>query len=59
MKLYTAQREYDYEGFDILGIFSTREAALECCAKDISPSGRVMGDRHEVEEFELNKEDLT
>lgn len=57
MKLFTAQREYDYEGFQILGIFSTKEAANKCCSEDVDKKGKEKGDRHCVEEFLLNEID--
>lgn len=53
MKVYTAHREYDYEGFEIIGAFTTKEAAEECCKKDIDRNGRVRGDSHDIEEHEL------
>lgn len=54
MKVYTAQREYDYEGFEIIGVFTTRAAAEACCYKDVDHRGKQRGDRHTVEEHELN-----
>jgi hypothetical protein len=48
MKIYTAQRNYDCEGFDIIGVFTTEKSAQECCRDD---AGK--GDSHEVEEHEL------
>jgi len=53
MKVYTAHREYDYEGFQIIGVFTTMEAAEKCCAEDLDNSGKVQGDDHDVEEHEL------
>jgi hypothetical protein len=59
MKVYVAEREYDYEGFTILGVFSTREAAQAVCDADIRPpgsyrAGEPKGDGHAIEEFELD-----
>lgn len=34
MELFIARRHYDYEGFEILGIFSTLELAEEACEND-------------------------
>jgi hypothetical protein len=60
VKLYVAERGYDYEGFTIIGIFSTREAAEAACENDRRPPtdryspGVSRGDSHSVEEFELD-----
>ena len=48
MKLYVAERIYDYVGFAILGIFSTEEAAQKVCDEDKDGNG------HNVEEFDLD-----
>ena len=53
MKVYTAERYYQYEGFQIIGIYTTKEAAQKCCDEDVSESGRKNGDYHEVHEHEL------
>lgn len=61
MKLYVAQRHYDYEGFEIIGIFTDRAAAQLCCDSDCNPADkglplewqRKLGDAHTVEEHEL------
>jgi hypothetical protein len=50
MKIYTAERHYDYEGFTILGVFSTAEAAKAACEKD-----KDRGDDHEVNEYTLDE----
>lgn len=54
MKLYTAERHYDYEGFVILGIFSARNVAEAACEDDRWPDGDRRGDSHEVNEFTLD-----
>ncbi len=54
MKVYIAEREYDYEGFTILGVFSTKEKAQAACDNDIREDGRKNGNSHEIEEFEID-----
>lgn len=55
MTVYVAQRGYDYEGFEIIGIFTTKEAAQECCDNDVHPSsGRKCGDSYDVAPHELD-----
>ena len=58
MKVYVAERGYDYEGFTILGIFSTREKAQEACDNDKWEDGRKRGDSYDIEEFEIDAEQL-
>ena len=53
MKIYTANREYEYEGIEIIGIFTDREAADECCKNDFGDAGFLIGDSYDVEEHEL------
>lgn len=48
MKVYIAKRIYDYEGFDIIGVFSTKEKAQEACDK------KKGGDSRCIEEFEID-----
>lgn len=63
MNVYVAKREYDYEGFIIIGIFTTREAAQACCDNDFIPMRESefprekikYGDSHDVEEYELKE----
>ena len=52
MKVFTAERHYDYEGFALIGIFSTREAAQAAIEAD--QKKRKYGDGWEVNEFELD-----
>ena len=54
MKIYVAEREYDYEGFTIIGVFSTKEKAQEACDNDKDKDGIKRGDSHNVEEFEID-----
>lgn len=52
MKAYIAERGYHHEGFTILGVFTTREAAesvIEADKKKVTG-----GDYWYVEEFELD-----
>lgn len=53
MKAFVAERNYDYEGFTIIGVFSTRDAAQKACDNDRDETGRLNGDSHEVEEFDF------
>ena len=52
MKVYIAERCFDYEGFTIIGVFKTRDAAQKACDNDRDKTGRKNGDSHEVEEFD-------
>lgn len=54
MKVYVAKREYDYEGFTIIGIFTTQQEAQECCDNDwnINRTSKN-GDSHDIEEHEI------
>lgn len=54
MKVYIAEREYDHEGFTILGAFSTMEKAQEACDNDKYKDGGKRGDSHNIEEFEID-----
>lgn len=54
VKVYVAEREYDYEGSIILGVFSTREKAQEICDNDKFDDGSQRGDFHDVKEFEID-----
>lgn len=63
MKVFVAQRHYDYEGFTIIGIFTTKEAAQACCDNDFSPVRKSefpqqktkLGDSYDVEEHEVQE----
>ena len=39
MKVYIAKRHHDYEGYDILGVCSTKEAAEQRCQADTASDG--------------------
>lgn len=43
MVVYVAKRHWDYEGFDIIGVFSNEKDANDKCLKD------MRGDYHSVE----------
>ena len=51
MKVYIAQAHYDYEGFSIIGVYATKEAA-ELAVEEKRRSGGY-ADSYEVEEFEV------
>lgn len=60
MKIYVAERVADHEGFEIIGLFSTRAAAQAACDADVYDprvplwTGKPRGDSYEIEEFELD-----
>lgn len=60
MKVYVAERGYDYEGTTILGVYSTKEKADEVCANDVFTNNlygerKQIGDFYQVTEFEIDK----
>ena len=50
MRVYIAKRHYDYEGYDILGVYSTQEAAEQRCQADTASNS----DGHSVNEYEID-----
>ena len=55
MKLYVAVREFDYEGFQILGIYDKQDNAMARVELDIE--AKRGGDSHDVMFYELNKDE--
>lgn len=58
MKVYVAERVYDYEGTIILGVFSTKEKANNVCNDDtmvVCGKVRDCGDDHQVTEHTLDE----
>jgi hypothetical protein len=53
--VYTAERHYDYEGSDLLGIFTTKEAAQAAIDGDVSQFGNPRGDSHQINAYELGE----
>ena len=53
--VYVAKIWYDYEGFEILGIYDTKEKA----EKALEEPRTFKGDEHEVEFILMNKTDET
>lgn len=53
MKLYVVKRLYDYEGFEILGIFDTWKQAHNCLKNE-----EFKGDGLIIDEHELNKGEI-
>ena len=51
--LYVAKREYDYEGFQIIGLYSTEAAAQKACVEDTNEGGCNRGDSYGVEGFKV------
>ena len=54
MKVYIAERGFDYEGFTIIGVFTTKEKAQEACDNDKFDDGRKRGNFNDIEEFEID-----
>jgi hypothetical protein len=57
MKVYVAERAWDYEGFEIIGIFSFRTAAEKAIEADKS-RGKSKADSYEIEELEIDPEGM-
>jgi hypothetical protein len=63
IKVFVARRNYNYDEFMIIGIFTTKEAAKTCCDNDFYPiyksefqqEMRKMGYSYDVEEHELKE----
>lgn len=55
MKVYVAKANFDYDGFNILGIFTTEEAATEALIRK-KEADRFAFDWSSVEEFEVQGE---
>ena len=56
MKVYTAERHVDYEGFDLLGIFSTKDKAERAIEKDKEAEFASYTDGYEINEFTPTEE---
>lgn len=54
MKVFIAQREYDYEGFVVIGVFDSIEEAEKCCEVD-KVNNESFGDSWSVDVFDLNE----
>ena len=54
MKLFTVQAGYDYEGFDIVGIFTSRELAEDALEEFKVYRGDCQHDDYSIEEFEAD-----
>lgn len=55
MELHIAKRAYDFEGFAILGVFSTLALAQKACDADVNEyDGSFKGDGHYVETVTLD-----
>ena len=50
MKIYVAERGYNHQGFDIIGLYTTQEGAVIANEFD-----KDKGDYYDVEEFELKE----
>ncbi|HET8687260.1 MAG TPA: hypothetical protein VFM18_11450 [Methanosarcina sp.] len=56
MKLFVAIVSWSYEGYDIIGIFDTREKAQAACDRHKYSDGTWRGDERLVNEYELNED---
>ena len=54
MNVYIAERKYDYEGFEIIGVFQSNEDAEKACKEDVDGQGNQRGDDYGIEKFELS-----
>lgn len=54
MKVYVAKAGYDYEGYEIMGIYSTMELA-QACIDEIKSNPLIYFDNHEIEEHEIDE----
>lgn len=52
--IYIAKRDIEFEGFDILGIFTNKDDADARCKEYVGPNDGPHGVNHRVEEFQLN-----
>jgi len=50
MKVYVAKRNYDYEGFEIIGVYTERDLAEMACKDDSQ-----YGDSHDIEELMIDE----
>ena len=55
MNIFTAEGHIDYEGFLILGVFSTREKANECIDKKKAVDFPHGYDSYEVNTFAIDE----
>lgn len=55
MKVYVALAGYAYEGYEIMGVYSSRELA-ENCIDEIKNSSTMHFDNHEIQEHEIDDE---
>ena len=59
MKVYVAERVFDYEGFEIIGIFKSYEAAQKTCDADqVKTKHNMIMDGYRIEDFELDPEGM-
>lgn len=53
IKVHVAKGCIDYEGFVILGVFSTNEAAQKCCNDHENDTDKWSYDDYDTEEYEM------
>lgn len=54
MKVYVAMAGYDYEGYDIMGVYSTMDLAQKCI-DEIKNNPVMYFDNHEIQEHEIDE----
>lgn len=54
MKVYVATASYDYEGCDVMGVYSTMELA-QSCVDEMKADPKIYFDNYEVEEHEVDE----
>lgn len=57
MKVYISQREFDHEGFQIIGVFLNEDKAREACEKDEKSDIGQYVDSYSVSEYEVHEAD--
>lgn len=54
MKVYVVTAGYDYEGDDVMGVYSTMELA-QSCADEMKANPKIYFDNYEIEEREVDE----
>ncbi|CAH9016167.1 conserved hypothetical protein [Vibrio phage 242E40-1] len=55
MKVYVALAGYDYEGYEVVGVHSSRELA-ESCIDNLKNRPKVYFDNYKIQECEIDGE---
>ena len=54
MKVYVVTAGYDYEGDDVMGVYSTMELA-QSCVDEMKANPKIYFDNYEIEEHEVDE----